>query len=278
MQMKTRFKVYLFLLALVIFTMLGLRLLMKNSPDTSRQNLGLSRDYPEMKKSRVIRVIAQYNNFDYIVEAESTSGYIYDLCKLLTERSGIAIEIVLQSNWQSSLDSLAAGSADVIAQTIPKTSETDTTQFRFVDTYSEGRLYLVQRKDSSIIRQQVDMGGITLTVPKASPANLFLRHLSEEIGESIHIAVDDTYSGEQLAMMVASGDIDYTVCKQAEANRLEELLPALDCRTPISFTTTYAWLVRKSSPQLADSLDLWFAEFREQGKLDRLFRQYYGKN
>ena len=90
------------------------------------------------------------------------------------------------------------------------------------------------------ISRQVELAGHSITLPKASPLSLFIEHLGEEIGDSLSIQVDTLYAAEQLAMQVASGKINYTVCTSEEAERFARLFPALDCTLPAELLRTHS--------------------------------------
>ena len=102
-----------------------------------------------------------------------------------------------------------------------------------------------------------------------------LDNLSYEIGDTIYVKQDDTYEAEQLVMIVAAGEIDYTVCDEKLAVRMAERFPEIDIDTDISFTQLESWAVRKDSPQLLDSLNAWFKRFRETEKFRQIFNTYY---
>ena len=108
-----------------------------------------------------------------------------------------------------------------------------------------------------------------------SPAILRLNNLSHEIGDTIFIVEDPTYEAEQLVMMVASGDIDFTLCDEKMAMRLAKLLPEIDIETDISFTQLESWAVRKDSPALLDSLNSWLVRFKTTTAFSRIYRNYY---
>ena len=145
------------------------------------------------------------------------------------------------------MDELRTGAVDVIARPLAHTVAIDTALFRPFGEATTGPIFLVQRKADSAthVGRQLDLAGRTITLPEASPLRLFLEHLGEEIGDSIRLAVDPHYATEGLAMLVASGKIPYTAC------------PELDCSLPLSYSLRTTWLLRRSSPQLADSLLSW---------------------
>ena len=125
------------------------------------------------------------------------------------------------------------------------------------------------------IRNQLDLAGKTLYIPKDSPARLRLQNLGHEIGDTIYVVEDELYSGEQLAIMVAKGDIDYAVCDQQIAVLSQKQLPEIDIKTDISFTQLQSWAVRKDSPILLDSLNSWLEQIRKNGTFDKIYKKYY---
>jgi membrane-bound lytic murein transglycosylase MltF len=78
-------------------------------------------------------------------------------------------------------------------------------------------------------------------------------------------------------MMVASGDIDYTVCDKQMALRLSEVLPEIDIETELSFTQLESWALRRDAPRLLDSLNSWLNRFRETKQFNQIYRNYYEK-
>ena len=139
---------------------------------------------------------------------------------------------------------------------------------------------LIQRTEAANnglkpIRNQLDLAGKTLYIPKDSPAQLRLQNLGHEIGDTIYVIEDELYSGEQLAIMVAKGDIDYAVCDQQTAALSQKQLPEIDIKTDISFTQLQSWAVRKDSPILLDSLNSWLEQIRKNGTFDKIYKKYY---
>ena len=127
------------------------------------------------------------------------------------------------------------------------------------------------------IRNQLDLAQKTLYIPKGSPALLRLKNLSHEIGDTIYVEEDALYSGEQLSIMVAKGDIDYAVCDRQTARIAKENLPEIDIDTDISFTQLQSWTLRKDSPVLLDSLNSWLKRIKDSGLYDQIYKRYYGK-
>ena len=208
------------------------------------------RDYPEIRKEGVLRLLTAYGEGGEVQDGKLT-GLVYELAKRLHQRTGLQVEVVLENSWERALEELRTGAVDVIARPLAHTVAIDTALFRPFGEATTGPIFLVQRKADSAthVGRQLDLAGRTITLPEASPLKLFL--------DSIRLAVDPHYATEGLAMLVASGKIPYTACSEVDAKRLAEKLPELDCSLPLSYSLRTTWLLRRSAPQLADSLLSW---------------------
>lgn len=266
---------YFFLLGLVIFLMGGLWRIKK---ETGPQG---PRDYAQIKEEGVLRLITEYNQSGYYISGDTIEGFQYELSQAIARVSGLEVQTHLEMSLAESFKALADQTCDVIARNIPITSEIKT-DYLFTEPIVFNKQVLVQRTAQANqgiepIRNQLDLARKTLYIPKDSPALLRLQNLEHEIGDSLFVIEDELYSSEQLAIMVAKGDIDYAVCDQQIAVLSSRQLPEIDIATDISFTQLQSWAVRKDSPVLKDSLDSWLAQIRRDGTFDHIYQRYYGK-
>ncbi len=254
---KKLYKLYIFLLIIVLMTMIGLLFIQKNDQ---------SRDYAEIKKEGVLRIVTEYNSVGYYVSGDTISGFQYELSKKVEKLSGLTVEIYLENNLEKSIQGLENQSYDIIARNIPITTE-NKNRFAFTNPITLNKQVLVQRikkanNDIPPIRNQINLAGKTLYIHQNSPSILRLRNLEQEIADTIYIKEDVLYSDEQLIYMVAEGDIDYAVVDYQIASKNKENLPQIDIETDISFTQLQAWALRKNSPVLLDSLNKWIKLIR----------------
>ena len=154
--------------------------------------------------------------------------------------------------------------------------------YLFTDPIWLNKQVLVQRTEKANggikpIHNQLMLGQKTLYLPKGSPALLRIHNLEEEIGDTIYTHEDELYSDEQLIIMVAKGDIDFAVCDQQSAKKMKERFPQIDISTDISFTQLQSWAIRKESPILLDSLNLWLRKAKESDNFKKIFQHYYKK-
>lgn len=276
MRSKKLIMLYAGLLVVAIATMVMLCRIMKRSPEEI-----LPRDYPEIKAEGILRMVTEYNQSGYYIAGDTIEGFQYELSQAIAQISGLEVQTHLVMSLAESFEMLANNKCDIISRNIPTTSEIKE-DYLFTEPIVLNKQVLIQRTEKANdgikpIRNQLDLAGKTLYIPKDSPAQLRLQNLGHEIGDTIYVKEDDLYSGEQLAIMVAKKDIDYAVCDQQIARKSKELLPEIDIETDISFTQLQSWAVRKDSPILLDSLNSWLNRIKENGLYDKIYKKYYSK-
>ena len=250
------------MLALAVATMINLM------PSSKEEQPKLStKDYPEIKEEGILRIITEYSLSGYFVKGDTISGFQYEMSQAISKESGLEIQTLLDMNLDNSFEKLNNGECDVIARNVPITSELKD-KYLFTEPIVLNKQVLVQRKladgkEQKPIRNHLE------------PALQRLKNLSEEIGDTIYIKEDSLYSDEQLIIMVSSGDIDLAVCDQQIAEASLKEFNNIDIKTDISFTQLQAWVLRKDSPILKDSLDKWISQIRENGLYNRIYRRYY---
>lgn len=273
MRSRKLLVVYVVLLLIATATMLMLWHLKKSNAVVS------PRDYPEIIQEGILRLVTEYNQSGYYISGDTIQGFQYELSQAIAKLSGLEVQTHLVMSLSESFKELSENKCDIIARNIPITSEIKE-KYLFTEPIVFNKQVLVQRTEAANngikpLRNQLDLSGKTLYIPKDSPALLRLQNLSHEIGDTIYVIEDLLYSGEQLAIMVAKGDIDYAVCDQQTAQLSKQQLPEIDIDTDISFTQLQSWAVRKDSPVLLDSLNSWLDQIKKNGTYDQIYKRYY---
>lgn len=271
MKTKRLLLIYIVLLMVVIAAMIGIwhTLYAKEK----------GRDYPEIKEEGVLRIVTEYNQSGYYISGDTIKGFQYELSQAISDISGLEVQISLSTRLPESFQLLAEGKYDIIAQNIPVTSD-KRDDFLFSDPIVLNKQVLVQRVDNDSInpiRTQLDLAKKKLYIPEGSPALIRVQNLEAEIGDSIFVIEEQTYSEEQLIIMVAKGEIDYAVCDQQIAKTYQKMYPQIDIDTDISFTQLQSWVVRKDAPILLDSLNSWIGQIKKSGVFDNIYKRYYKK-
>ncbi|HBT86860.1 MAG: transporter substrate-binding domain-containing protein [Fermentimonas sp.] len=239
----------------------------------------IARDYNEIIDSGVLNVVTDYNSIGYFVSGDSVAGFQYEILKALEDDLNVKVNLFLENSLDDNLKGLQSQKYDLIARNIAVNSELRELYY-FTEPLTLNKLILVQRKaeynnNTEPVRQHLDLAKKSIYVPEDSPSILRLTNLSHEIGDTIFIIKDSTYGSEQLVMMVASGNIDYTVCDEKTALRLSETLPEIDIETDISFTQIESWVLRKDSPILLDSLNNWLDRIKDSKRFKEIYNRYY---
>lgn len=273
MKSKKLLYLYGFLLLLTIWFMFSLmkRINSKSAPNQVR-------DYPQIKKSGELNVVTDYNAIGYFVSGDSLAGFQYELLRRLEKDWQIKVNIFLENKLEENIEGLLAQRYDIIARSIPVNIDLRN-KVAFTQPILLNKQVLVQRKaeyNNGIepIRQHLELAKKTIYVPANSPVILRLDNLSHEIGDTIFIIQDPSYETEQLIMKVAGSDIDFTVCDEKIATQMEKRLPEIDIKTDIGFTQFDSWAVRKDSPILLDSLNIWFSNFKKTKDFQLLIKKY----
>lgn len=246
---------------------------------TQNKNTPVHRDYTEIEESGVLRIVTDLNPIGYFVSSDTVAGFNYELLQALQQFTKIKFEVSVQNSLDKNFEGLKTGKYDLVACNIPINSSLKN-EYNFTEAIINNRLVLVQRKaefnnDIEPIRNHLNLGKKTLYVSADSPSIFRLQNLSHEIGDTIFIIEDDTYQANQLALMVAAGEIDYTVCDIKTAESLSKKIPELDIKTDIGFTHFEAWAVRANSPVLLDSLNTWINKFKATKEYTNILKRYY---
>ena len=137
---------------------------------------------------------------------------------------------------------------------------------------------LVQRKDSVggiVVESQLDLAQDTVWVIDGSSAELRLKNLSHEIGNTIYVKTETSYGAEQLFLRVASGEIKNAVMNERIAMELAKKYPNVDISTGISFTQFQSWILNKNDSVFCDSINKWLDAVKLTPEYATLYNRYF---
>jgi membrane-bound lytic murein transglycosylase F len=272
------FRIVFLMLSLVLFTTCH-----GSSDETTVKGL----DLEQIRKRGKLVAVTDYSPMNYFIYRGQPLGYQYELLQEFANTIGMEIELVVSRDLDNTVKMLRSGQADIIALNFTVTNE----RKKLVDftiPHSQSRQVLVQRIPGitgpagdiqpapKLIRDHFELASpeVEIVVQKNSATCKRMKHLAEEMGDSINVKeypVDD----EELVEMVATGEIDYTVCDENVALVCKTYYPNIDCETPISFTQNLAWAVRKDSPVLLEELNKWLGSFKKTASYAVIYNKYF---
>lgn len=190
---------------------------------------------------------------------DTLSGEYYDLLREVCARHDQPVRFHPYTRLEDALSWLRDGRCRLIVGDLPVTAELRD-RLIFVEPVGIDKQVLVQLADtSSSIKNQFDLAGKIVHVPKESPYIQRLRNLSHEIGDTIYIVEDADYSSEQLVILTAVGEIPRAVVNRSIAESLHGRYPDLDLSVDISFNQFQSWALHPRDSLLRDTLNLWLS-------------------
>jgi membrane-bound lytic murein transglycosylase F len=190
-------------------------------------------------------------------------GYEYDLIKDFAHSQGLKLTIVVAENVTRLIDMLQVGEADVVAYPIPVNNLLKS-EVLFCGREELSSQVLVQRveRNEKRITDVTELIGKDIYVTPGSQYHDRLKNLDVELGGGIriHDIGRDTVTTEDLIEMVSKGDIPYTVSDDKTARLNKTYYWNIDVSLEISFQQRSSWVVRKSSPALAEAIDAWASD------------------
>ena len=237
-----------------------------------------------LEKGKLI-AITDYNSTDYFIYRGQPLGYQYDMLQDLADHMNIKLDVVVSNSLEETFNCLRMGDCDLIALNLTVTMQRRS-QVNFIIPHGQTHQVLVQRKpenwermspsqiDRALIRNQLDLARKKVYVQHKSAFYRRMLNLAEEIGDTIEI-VDVPEEAETLIMLVADGQIDYTVCDENVALVNQTYYPNLDIQTAISFPQNLAWAVNSEAAELKEVIDEWLRQYRKSTRYAVIYNKYF---
>lgn len=239
-------------------------------------------DLTRINKEKKLKVVVDYSSTSYFVYKGQPMGFQYELLTALAKEMGVELDLYVSNNLNEAFVGLNNSNFNLVAQNLTVTNERSKS-IAFTQPLQVTRQVLVQRApdendslySTAYIESLIDLAGKTVYVPHNSAYVQRLNNLSEEIGGNIRIVEDSIYGVEQLIALVASGEIDYTICDENIGRVNEYYYPEIDISVPVSFEQNLAWGIPKNSPKWKAYLDNWLAGYQQTSEYHYLVKKYY---
>jgi len=243
------------------------------------------KDLPQIIEKGKLIAITDFNSTNYFIYRGQPMGYQFELLQDLADHLNIHLEVVVSNDLEETFNCLRMGDCDLIAMNLTVTRERRK-KFDFTVPHSQTRQVLVQRKpdgwekmtrnqiERNLIRNQLQLGDKKVYVQQNSAYYVRMLNLEEEIGENINI-IDVPEEAETLIMLVADGEIDYTVCDENVALVNQTYYANLDVQTAVSFPQNLAWAVNSGADDLRKEINKWLTEYRKSTRYAVIYNKYF---
>jgi membrane-bound lytic murein transglycosylase F len=233
-----------------------------------------------------LRVVIDFNTINYFIYKGEPRGFQYELLREFCADNNLKLRITASNDLERSVEGLLNDEFDLVAKNhitgYPISDSIECTQ-----PLHKSKVVLVQRKgvrktilkdeksEGRFLKSRSDLIGKQIYVSSNSSFGHSLINLNNDLENSITIIEDTRLGTEQLIAKVASGEIDYTVCKEKTGMFLEQYYPNLDFSTPIAFDQEFSWMVNKQSVKWKTFLDSWIVDFKKSDRYEKILSQYY---
>lgn len=205
-------------------------------------------------------------------------GYEYDLVRDFASSQGLKVNIVVAENVTRLIDMLQAGEADIVAYPIPINNQLKS-EVIFCGREELSSQVLVQRieRNEKLITDVTELIGKDIYVTPGSKYHDRLKNLDIELGGGLHIhdIGRDTITTEDLIEMVSKGDIPYTISDDKIARLNKTYYWNIDVSLEVSFQQRSSWVVRRSSPELAEAINAWASDKVSENVYKAASKRYF---
>lgn len=234
-----------------------------NKKQEQKEDDLVSMDLPQLKAAGEITAVTLYSSTSYFQYKMEPMGYEYDLIKDFARSEGLKLNIKVAENATRLIEMLEAGEADVVAYPILVNNKLKE-NYLYCGREEQTSQVLVQRanKGDTILTDVTQLIGKDIYVRPATKYYQRLKNLDEELGGGIHIKdiEKDTITTEDLISMVSQGEIPYTISDDNIARLNKTYFWNINVSLKVSFMQRSSWLVRKTSPKLAEAINAWASD------------------
>lgn len=236
------------------------------------------RDLNTIRAKKVLRVAIRVNQFDYMSRGDTLAGFQYDLVNFFCDSIlNVKPKFIRVRSLQDAINDLLDGKVDLIAQNIPLTSETkQLVSISFPILIS--RAVLIQRKETNgqcLIKNQLQLGKQQITLEQGSYYIQLIKHLADELNDTIYINQMNVYDSEELILLVAKGTIPYAVTDERVAQYFAKRFTGIDVSLPVGFSQLQGWGINPQTPKFNKLLNNWLRHFVKTNKFHQLYGKYY---
>lgn len=267
---------------LCIFIPLLFACVSKNDEGTGRSDL------EKILNEDTLRVVTLSRSTTYFNFKGKEMGYEYELAARLAKSLNVELKVYVAREVSQMMDMLYEGKVDIVAYPVTITNEMRN-KVLFVDHTYLTKQVLVQRVDKkkkAEVKEAIDLSGKEVYVVENSKYHKHLLQVDNEIGGGIQVqTVSFEEEEETLIKKVSTGEILYTVADDNIASLNKTYYNNIDISVELSHSQRSAWVVRKKSTDLCDTINKWFekidGDFTYQYLHHKYFekqKQYSGKN
>ena len=248
-----------------------------------KEEVGCQRDWVEIEEDSVITVLAENNPASYFIYRGRNMGYEYELLHEFAKDIDIRLQIRMVNDLDTMFHLLNNCEGDIVAGHITVTDRRE----KFVD-FSTPHIttheVLVQRIPSdtdtvnTLITEIEGLKNKKIHVWKNSSFYEHITKINENLDLNLKIvATEGELITEELIRQVHTGEIDYTIADENVAKIDKYYYPNIDISLKISKEQEIAFVLRKNSGTLMDTLNFWLNDRKNRSTIGEVKRKYFDR-
>lgn len=235
-------------------------------------------DYQQIKGRQRLVAIIEQNSTDYFMYKGEPMGFQFEMLKQLGQFLNIEVEVIVTNNIDDDFQALYDGKADIIAKSQTPVSYREDIVSYSIPLYST-QYVLVKRKGAGAVvnLKEGESAKKNIYVPLRSAFSESFSKINDKTKDPFRFFEMPGYSTEQLVELVASNQLDYTICSYEQARLMSIDYPNLDFSTQLSDNNPVSWIFRKKSGELQRKINDWLSRFRSSAQFAVMYDKYFEK-
>ncbi|GHT56358.1 lytic transglycosylase F [Bacteroidia bacterium] len=235
-------------------------------------------DSQQIFETKELNVLTLPGSMSYFIYKGEPKGYEYELLNDFAESNNLRINIKLADNETNLAEMLENGEGDLIAYNIPITKEgKENLIYCGREVINEQVLIQRANRKDTVLKDVVDLIGKEVWLIHDSKYYRRMMNLNDELGGGIRIrTIDkDTITTEDLIEMVSKGEIPYTVSDIDLAKLNKTYFKNTNISLVVGHPQRASWAVRKTMPELAETINQWVEKNQNNPKLAQINKRYF---
>ena len=237
----------------------------------------LERNWSQIQKSGVLRMITFYNSRTYFIHKGGQAGFDFELLERFARDHGLTVEVVIAQPGDDLISLLNSGQGDVICSGLP--APVGSSQYA-LSTRPTGysRKVVVLPANTPRGTEMADLAGLSVTIPWGCPFLPMLQDIRQQSEVSFRLNQGPSgMEAEELMTLVSEGRLQSVVVDDLAARAGMASIDGLKQGPFLGEEFPTSWQIRLNSQDLKSQLDIFLKKhlrFNETGHKRR--SQTYG--
>jgi membrane-bound lytic murein transglycosylase F len=228
----------------------------------------------EIQQRGELRVVTVNSPTSYYLGTHGAEGLEFDLTRAYAQRLGVTLVITPLPNITAMQTELAAGRADIAAAQL-SADDAWLAAGEAAEPYEQVDQLVVYRRGEKRPRGTIQLESARLAVRAHSPQERVLQKLKDTVAPNLEWVATAPSSADPLED-VENGQANYAIVDEREFSFARHLYPNVAVGFTLPASRPAQWMVRKNARDLVRSINDFFDDMRDSGKLEQLSQQATG--